>query len=171
MVLLAAVAEPLVRLLLTEKWMAAVPLYEKGRSDLFFRLEIIKKVIVFPLLLLAIPRGVMAICLVPVVHELVDLFLGTYCVRHLLGFRAARPLQGYGVYMPLALLACLPAFLICRTGLSLWLSLPAAAITSTALYLAMLWKDESKQELIKIVWEEIRRKKHRNEDPCYGDTK
>ncbi len=172
MVLLVAMAEPLVLLLLTEKWLGAVPflrifclallfdhicqinnnmLYVKGRSDLFLRLEIIKKVIVFPLLLLAIPYGVIAICFVPVAHELVDLVLGTYCIRRLLGIRKANPLKDYGIYLLYALIACIPVFLLCLTDLSPWLSLPMAFLLSTSLYLAMLWKDDNLKEIRRLV--------------------
>lgn len=172
MVLLIAVAEPLVRIMLTEKWMGAVPylrifclalmfdhvcsfninmMYVKGRSDLFFWLEIIKKVIVVPLLVLAIPCGVMAICFVPVVHEMVDLFIGTYCVRHTLGFRKASPLQDYGIYLLLALLACVPAFLLCQTGLSDWLVLFLGGGSALILYFVLLWRNENMREVVRIV--------------------
>ena len=172
MVLLAAVAEPLVRLLLTEKWMGAVPylrifclalvfdhvcrfnnnmMYVKGRSDLFLRLEIIKKVLVVPLLVLAVPRGVMAICFVPVVHELVDLFLGTYCVRHVLGFTAARPLKDYGRYLPIALLVCAPAVLLCRCGLPDWVTLILGILCAVLLYVVVLWRDKNMKEVMEGV--------------------
>lgn len=172
MTLLAAVAEPLVRILLTEKWLGAVPylrvfclalifdhicrfnnnmMYVKGRSDLFFRLEIIKKVIVFPLLLLAISRGVMAICLVPVVHELVDLFLGTYCVRHLLGLCETNPLKDYGAYLVCALVACVPAFFLCKSSLPPGVALTAAVVASTLVYCLMLCRDENMRELSRMV--------------------
>ena len=119
MVLLAVVAVPLVRILLTDKWIGAVPylqifclalifdhicrfnnnmMYVKGRSDLFLRLEIIKKVIVFPLLLWAIPHGVITICFLPVAHELVDLVIGSYCVQRLLGLHDVAPFKIYGKY-------------------------------------------------------------------------
>lgn len=162
MVLLAAVAEPLILLLLTEKWLGAVPflrifclalifdhicqinnnmMYVKGRSDLFLRLEIIKKLVVCPLLLFAIPYGVIAICFVPVAHELVDLVLGTYYIHRLLGIHKINPLKDYGIYLFCALIACIPAFLLCLTDLSPWLSLPIAVLLSSSLYLAMLWKE------------------------------
>ena len=93
-----------------------------------------------------------AICFVPVVHEFVDLALGTYCVRHILGFRETRPLKDYGLYLPLALLACLPAFLLCRVTLSDWAALPAT-ILSTGLYYLLLRRNDNMQELVRIVRE------------------
>ena len=172
MVLLAAVAVPLVKMLLTEKWLGAVPYLQifclalifdhvcrfnnnmmmvKGRSDLFLRLEIIKKVIVFPLLLLAIPRGVLAICFVPVVHELVDLFLGTYCVKHFLGIRDIHPLNDYGKYLLYALASCLPTFLLCHFGLPSWMALCAGATCASATYYLLLRRDVNMKELINLV--------------------
>lgn len=73
--------EPLFRFLFTEKWLPAVPMFQvlciagimfplnaynlnilnvKGRSDLFLRLEVIKKVLVTLSLLASVPYGVMA---------------------------------------------------------------------------------------------------------------
>jgi O-antigen/teichoic acid export membrane protein len=172
MVLLATIAEPLVRVLLTEKWMGAVPflrifclalifdhiccfnnnmMYVKGRSDLFLRLEIIKKIIVFPLLLLAIPHGVIAICFVPVVHELVDLVIGTYCVKRFLGVHNANPLKDYGKYLFYSLPACIPAFFICNTNISPWLSMSTSIVFSITLYLGILWRDDNMRELTKLL--------------------
>lgn len=172
MVLLAAVAKPLVLLLLTEKWIGAVPflrifclalifdhlcsfnnnmMYVKGRSDIFLRLEIIKKVIVFPLLLLAIPYGVIAICFVPVVHEMVDLAIGTYYVRRLFGAYKTNPLKDYGVYLFCSIVANLPAFFCCSLDISPWFSLPIAVICSTSIYLGLLWRDKNMKDMVKIV--------------------
>ena len=174
--LLAAVAKPLVLLVLTEKWLGAVPFLQifclalvfdhicqinnnmimvKGRSDLFLRLEIIKKVVTFPLLILAIPYGVMAICLVPVVHELVDLALGTYCVRNKLGMSEAQPLTDYGYYLPLAIVSCVPAFLLCHSGISPWVSLPVAILSAFGIYYLILCRNENMKELIQIVRKEL----------------
>ena len=172
MILLAAVAEPLVLLLLTEKWLGAVPflrifclallfdhichinsnmMYVKGQSKLFLRLEIIKKVIVFPLLLLAIPYGVIAICFVPMVHELVDLVLGTYYIRRLLGIHKTNPLTDYGIFLLYSIVSCLPAYLICCSALSPWLSLPIAILSAFGIYYLLLYRNDYLKEFIQIV--------------------
>ena len=126
-------------------------LYVKGRSDLFFKLEIAKKVIVFPLLLLAIPYEVIAICFIPVVHTLVDLLLGTYYIDRLMSVSVLTQVKDYGIYLPLSLLACVPAFLLCQTDLTYWLSLTAAVIISSLLYLWMLRHDANMMELVRMV--------------------
>lgn len=79
---LAACAKPLVTVLLTEKWLSCVPFLQifcfsyafwpihtanlnaikaVGRSDIFLKLEILKKTIGILLLIIAFPRGVLAI--------------------------------------------------------------------------------------------------------------
>ena len=87
--------------------------------------------------------------------SIIYLVLGTWCVRHVLGFREARPLQDYGYYLPLALLACLPAFLLCRAGLSPWIALPAAILSAFVLYYLLLFRNNNMKELIMIVGREV----------------
>jgi len=96
---LLAVADPLIRLLLTDTWSSAILLLQilclsqmwypihainlnllqvKGRSDLLLRIEIIKKTIGVSILLITIPLGVAAICWGTVVSSLIALFINTY---------------------------------------------------------------------------------------------
>lgn len=96
---LAAVAEPLIKLLLSEEWMPVVPLLQalcfsmmwypihainlnllqvKGRSDLFLRLEIIKKVIGIAILCVTIPIGVFAMCIGLIFSSIICLAINTH---------------------------------------------------------------------------------------------
>lgn len=96
---LIACAEPLVRLLLTEKWLPSVPYMQiicftyglwpihtanleaikaMGRSDLFLKMELIKKVIAFALLLMVLNKGVMAIALVGIVSSLTSTVINSF---------------------------------------------------------------------------------------------
>lgn len=99
MVGLAAVSSPFINLVLTEKWEGVVILLQivcfsymwypvhainlnllqvKGRSDLFLKLEIIKKIVGVVILVFTIPLGVAAMCLGAVVASLIGLFINTY---------------------------------------------------------------------------------------------
>lgn len=99
MVGLAVLSKPIVILLLKEKWLAVVPLMcilcidgmyapinhinlsllqAVGRSDLFLKLEILKKIIGFTILLLVIPYGIYAICIGRVVYGLLALNINMY---------------------------------------------------------------------------------------------
>lgn len=96
MLLLAAVAHPAILLLLTEKWLPAVPYLQilvfggmlyplhsltlnicqvKGRSDIFLKLEVIKKTIAILLIVAALPFGVIALVIAETVNSIVGYFL------------------------------------------------------------------------------------------------
>ena len=96
---LAALARPLIVVLITEKWLGAVLLLQilcfdqmlypihglnlsllqvKGRSDLFLRLEIIKKVLGIIILLITIPYGIMVMCIGSVIVSYLCLFINTH---------------------------------------------------------------------------------------------
>lgn len=106
MVGLCAVAEPLVRLILTEKWIPAVPLLQilciaymwdpimkinnnilnvKGRSDYFLYAEVIKKVTAFLILFATIPFGVKIMCAGLIMYAFADIIIITWYVRKLTG--------------------------------------------------------------------------------------
>lgn len=99
MCLLAGVSCPLVELLLGEKWRFAATLIiplsfnmmwwpihainlnllqVKGRSDLFLRLEIVKKIIGVTVLVLSIPFGLLFMCYAGIVTSIICLVVNTY---------------------------------------------------------------------------------------------
>ena len=96
---LAAVAFPMIRIILTPKWEGCslylqiicfalmwYPVHAinlnllqvKGRSDLFLRLEIIKKIVGVCIMCITIPLGITAMCIGMVVSSLISLFINTY---------------------------------------------------------------------------------------------
>lgn len=105
MVGLAAVAHPFISLILTQKWIGAVVLLQilcfsymwypvhsinlnllmvKGRSDLFLRLEIIKKLLGVIILVITIPMGVAAMCAGSVFSSVICLIINTYYTGQLI---------------------------------------------------------------------------------------
>lgn len=91
---LCALASPIINLLLSEKWMSIVPylqilcffyilspitmlnnnIYQaKGATDVFLKLEIIKKVIGFTCLCVSIPFGLKAVCISSVIGNIISL--------------------------------------------------------------------------------------------------
>lgn len=96
---MAALARPLVISLVTDKWAECVPylqvlcfalmwypvhainlnlLQVKGRSDLFLRLEIIKKAIVTIAIFVCVPFGIMGICVGSICTSIISLAINTY---------------------------------------------------------------------------------------------
>ena len=99
MIGLAAVAHPLVILLLKEQWaftaillqilcfnMMWYPIHAinlnllqvKGRSDLFLKLEVYKKIIGVTVLCVTVPMGLVAMCVGSVLNSLIALIINTY---------------------------------------------------------------------------------------------
>lgn len=96
---LFAVSDPLIKVVLTEKWMPVVPLLRilcvamvwypidalnlnllmiKGRSDLFLRLEIIKKIFGVIVLFLCIGFGIEVLCISLVIYSIFEIITDTY---------------------------------------------------------------------------------------------
>lgn len=99
MIGMAVLAHPLVIALVTDKWEQCVPylqvicfsmmwypvhsinlnlLQVKGRSDLFLRLEIIKKAIITVAIFICVPFGIMGICIGSVCTSIICLAINTY---------------------------------------------------------------------------------------------
>ncbi|CAK7050884.1 MAG: hypothetical protein PARBB_02530 [Parabacteroides distasonis] len=102
---LAALAEPVVRLLLTEKWIEAVPLMRilcfawiwwpasnmswqllnaKHRSDYCLKAEIIKKTIAVSLLVFSLFWGIKAVCVGILVYYVADVYVMTLFTKRIL---------------------------------------------------------------------------------------
>lgn len=104
---LALIAEPFVKLLLTEKWLPCVPYLQimcfvyammpiqtanlqainaMGRSDIFLKLEIIKKVVGLTVLICVAKYGVMAIALSGIFTTIISSVINSYPNKSLLNY-------------------------------------------------------------------------------------
>lgn len=104
---LAGVANPMVISILTEKWLFSAVLLQilcfsamwypihainlnllqvKGRSDLFLRLEIIKKIIGVSILCITVPFGLIAMCIGGIFSSIISLFINTRYTGILINF-------------------------------------------------------------------------------------
>lgn len=107
MIGLATIADPMVRILLTDNWSGCIyylqilcfammwyPVHAinlnllmvLGRSDYFLKLEIIKKIIATIMLILTTPLGLVAMCYGRVATSIIALFLNTYYTKKLIGY-------------------------------------------------------------------------------------
>ena len=157
---LGAAAYPAVNVLFSETWIQAAALLEiivlgnmwypihainlnllqvKGRSDLFFRLEVIKKINTVLMLCVTVPLGLKAICWGGLYTSVVALFINTHYTGKLLGlgileqcrdFRGSLLLSAamFGVVRVVAILL--------GNGI---LSLCACVAAGVAFYLAGAW--------------------------------
>jgi len=114
MTMLAILADPIVRLLLTEKWLPAVPLLQLmcfarvfypisvinmnilnaiGRSDLFLKVDLSKFPISIVALIVTIPLGVEAMVIGHVVTSFISYIINSYMPGKLFGYGALAQLR------------------------------------------------------------------------------
>jgi O-antigen/teichoic acid export membrane protein len=114
MTLLALLADPFVRLLLTEKWLPAVVLIQwmafarffypisainmnilnaVGRSDLFLKVDLSKFPLVILALFITIPLGVKAVVIGHVATSFISFFINAYMPGKLFGYGAFKQLK------------------------------------------------------------------------------
>jgi O-antigen/teichoic acid export membrane protein len=125
MIGLAVVAKTLVLVLLTEKWLPCVPylqllcvvglllplqtlnlniLMAKGRSDLFLRLEFIKKILLVLNIVILWRWGIVSIIGGQVIISLLSFFLNSYYTGKFLNYNAFSQIKDVLIYFVFALL-------------------------------------------------------------------
>ena len=154
---LAACAEPLIRLILTEKWLPCVPylrifcitsmfypihtanlnaIKALGRSDLFLKLEIVKKAVGLTILLCTMWHGVMAMAYSLLLSSVLSQIINTWPNRKLLRYHYLNQLADI---LPALLLACAMGLAVYCIQFLGWGDLPTLCVqvpVGAALYLA-----------------------------------
>ena len=155
---MAVCAEPLIRLLLTEKWLPCVPYMQvfcamyafyplhtanlnaikaMGHSDIFLKLEIIKEIVGIGLIFAAMNISVYAVAVSQFVSGLISLVINAWPNRKLLGYKLTKQLRDI---LPALLLACLMGvciYPISLLGLSDWLTLLIQVPLGIAIYVGV----------------------------------
>lgn len=158
MIGLAVIAEPLVKLLLTEKWLPAVPFIQifcagyalwpihtanlqainaLGRSDVFLKLEIIKKLIGLIILLVSIPFGVYALAISLVVGGVIASFINAYPNRKLLDYKFREQLRDVIPSLLISIIMGAFIYTIHWIQLSPLLTLLAQVVSGAVLYVGL----------------------------------
>ena len=154
---LAACAEPLIRLILTEKWLPCVPFLRifcitymfypihtanlnaikaLGRSDLFLKLEIAKKIVGLTILLCTMWHGVMAMAYSLLLSSVLSQIINSWPNRKLLRYHYLNQLADI---LPALLLACAMGLAVYCIQFLGWGDLPTLCVqvpVGAALYLA-----------------------------------
>ncbi len=169
MLILAALSKPLIAVLLTEKWLPAVPLLQvlciahmfapihainlnllqvKGRSDLFLRLEIIKKIMATAVLLVSFSFGVLAICIGTIVVSILSLSINTYYTGQLIQLGFLKQFKDIALILITSVIAGLVALLPSALMSNAYYQLLAGGLAGIAFYLGMAYvlkMDEMKE--------------------------
>ncbi len=177
--LLCALAKPIILLTLTEKWADAIIflyafsfscafdhlstinlnlLKVKGRSDIFFRLEVLKKTIAVAILLVSIPFGVLAICLSTLLYNQIAVFINTHYTGKLFHLGYLQQMKDIFPFLLCCIVACIPAYLITLLDIPYVVMIIAGTTISLFLYWLMLRKNSDMVELVDLVKERIRKK-------------
>ena len=171
MMLLAAVASPLVRVVITSKWDACVPylqiicfamiwypihainlnlLQVKGRSDLFLRLEIIKKVVGVSVMCVTIPLGVTAMCFGMVFTSINALIINTYYTGKLIKVGYLTQMKDLLPIIFISLLMGVCAYASTWLFSTKWIKLFIAVVIGGIIYL-ILSKFFAKDEYVEVM--------------------
>lgn len=176
MIGMAVVAEPLVLIVLTEKWLPAVPFLQifsisyalipihtanlqainaMGRSDIFLKLEIIKKVIGLIILGISIPFGVYAIAIGQVISGMIATFINAYPNKQLLNYSYKEQLMDILPSFSIALIMGAVVSIFNKLNISEWgiLILQVCAGVTIYLGLAKIFKLESFGYLVNTIRE------------------
>lgn len=176
---LSAVADPFIRLVLTDKWEGTIYLLQilcfalmwypihainlnllqvKGRSDYFLKLEIYKKILGVAVLCVSIPLGLVAMCYGRVFTSIVCLGLNTYYTKKIIGYGFFEQMKDLTHILLHVLVMYVLVWLVVQCLPGLWLQLIVGILIGMAYYLigAYLMKFEEFNELLLL----IKRKKN-----------
>ncbi len=178
LILMAVLAEPTFRFLFTEKWLPAVPYFQilcitgilfpihsynlsilnvKGRSDLFLKLEVFKKIIIVITLLVTIPFGIIALLYGQVFISIFAFFINAHYTGKFINYTALQQLKDILPIILLAIFAGGIVFLLDYIGLRLNMDIIRILIggvvgSSVYLFTAYLFKFGSFFELSKLIF-------------------
>lgn len=172
MILFAALARPLVLVLLSDKWEECIiylqififcVLFDHvqklnlsllkvvGYSGLVLKLEVYKRIVSVCLILAAIPFGVIGICFSQVIYAQIALIFNTYYTGKKFGLGYWTQMKDFLPYVIMSVLACAPSYAITLIGLPNWVALLLGVVIAPTLYIVILKikNDESYLEFVK----------------------
>lgn len=159
LLLLAALAKPVVLLLLTDKWADCIIYLQififsamfdhvdklnlnllkvVGKSDLILKLEIYKRIISLSVLFAAIPFGVIGICISKVIYGQIALAFNTYYSGKLFGMGYFSQMKDFVPYAFFSFISCVPAYCLTMVEIPYWTMIAAGFIIAVGVYWSIL---------------------------------
>jgi len=181
MIGMAVVAESLVTIVLKEKWLPAVPFLQifcfsyalmpihtanlqainaMGRSDIFLKLEIIKKIVGLIILFISIPFGVIYMAMGSALSSVVSTFINAYPNKKLLNYSYLEQWKDLTPSLTISLIMGGIIYLYNFLILESWLILLLQIISGIIIYiiLAKVFKLESYNYLLNIIKQLMKKK-------------
>lgn len=156
---LTVVADPFIRILLTDKWLPAVPYLQVlcvayalypihttnlqvikavGRSDIFLKLEIIKKTLVTLNIAITLPHSIYAMLVGQVLLGCIGAFLNAYYTKQFIDYSFSKQLKDL---VPIGLISTIMAGAIYTVGLiaypNIYLQFTVQIFTGVIVYLSI----------------------------------
>jgi hypothetical protein len=110
----------------------------KGRSDLFLKLEVIKKAIITVMLIITVPMGIKAMCIGMVISSYLALSINTYYTGKLSTLTAYKQLSAL---LPIGIITALSAFVGYMVGINVSsniLQIASMLIVALTTYLGLM---------------------------------
>ena len=174
MTMLSLLAEPLIRLLLTDKWIMVVPLLQwmafsrilyplsainlnilnaTGRSDLFLKVDLSKLPIIILVLIITLPLGVKAMIIGQVVLSFISFFVNAYMPGRMYNYGGLKQLKDLLPHIIATLIMAAAVFFSIHFIDSLYLQLIIGSLVGIASYLgfALLFNIKELKEIKTII--------------------
>ncbi|KIQ18705.1 hypothetical protein RT99_16855 [Flavobacterium sp. MEB061] len=175
-VLMALLANQLVVFLFTEKWLPIVPIFQiicfsgilyplhmynllilqvKGRSDLFLKLEVIKKVILVIIIVISIFYGFTSLLLGYVIASIIALFINTYYAGSMIDYSMKQQLLDILPIFVISICMGIVVVLV-NSNLIVYNNISRLIISSSAgliiyIFLALIFKFQSISDVRNII--------------------
>lgn len=186
MIGMAVVAEPLVKIVLTDKWLPAVPFLQifcisyalipihtanlqainaMGRSDIFLRLEVVKKLLGLVILGISLPFGVYAIAIGQVISTIISTFINVYPNKHLLNYSYREQWADIMPSLVLAVIMGITVYMFNLINIAAWKVLGLQLVVGVGSYigLAKIFRVESLSYLNATLTNLFKRRKYNSE--------
>lgn len=175
-VLMALLANELVAFLFTEKWLPIVPIFRiicfsgilyplhlynlmilqvKGRSDLFLKLEIIKKIILLVIIIISVLFGFNALLVGSVIASIIALFINTYYAGSIIDYTMKQQLMDILPVFVISIFMGLVVFVV-NNYLSDYNNISRLILSSVAgitiyIFLALIFKFQTIKDIRNII--------------------
>lgn len=171
---LAALAKPLIVLLLGEKWLPSVALlqilcfglmldpicnvnlnllYVKGRSDLVLKLEIIKKTIAVIILILSIPFGLIGLCIGRTIYGFIATILNMTYTKKFIGLSTIEQMKIIAPSLLLALLMAIASYSVTFFNNYYLTQILSGTLIGLFVYIGIAWvlKMSALEQILKLI--------------------
>lgn len=156
---LAVAAKPIVLLLLTDKWIAAVPVFQIlcigrvlallaitteqnlnaiGRSDLCLKQQIFKMILKILLFVIALPFGIIAVAIADALHTLAQFYISNQVASKVIGYTVAEQFRLCLPYLLSSIIASVITYTCMTVVSNYFLQIIISFLIGTSIYLFII---------------------------------